>query len=253
MIISLVLNNCSLARCRLPSSLLCRASTRWHRRVSKCHHAVAFNPVNRNLHYSTMNPSLTPPEIGKFHGSSCRNVPTDLPAAHQLKIAQPKIIFAYPSALPAFEECLARTPVTTKPILIAIDSGVVTSTSTHNTLQTLDGLVALAQHSESQLPPFKFKPGEARTRTAFLCFSSGTTGVPKAVAISHYNVIFSVIQCTGMWRINDDYAPWDQRRFRPGDVTSAGMFASIPFGKVLSEFCSIAILPWVNSRLTAIL
>lgn len=40
-------------------------------------------------------------------------------------------------------------------------------------------------------------PGEGKTKVAFLCFSSGTTGRPKAVAVSHYAMIANVIQVRG--------------------------------------------------------
>lgn len=56
---------------------------------------------------------------------------------------------------------------------------------------TLDDLVASTR--EQPLPPrFSLKPDEARTRLAFLSFSSGTTGVPKAVMIPHAAVIANV-------------------------------------------------------------
>lgn len=36
--------------------------------------------------------------------------------------------------------------------------------------------------------------GEGKTKIALLCFSSGTTGKPKAVAVPHYAMIANVIQ-----------------------------------------------------------
>ncbi|KAI0803315.1 amp dependent CoA ligase [Irpex lacteus] len=36
--------------------------------------------------------------------------------------------------------------------------------------------------------------GEGKTKLAFLCFSSGTTGKPKAVAVSHYAMIANILQ-----------------------------------------------------------
>ncbi|GKU20635.1 4-coumarate-- ligase 7 [Fusarium langsethiae] len=47
--------------------------------------------------------------------------------------------------------------------------------------------------SEGQnLPPLSLPawvPGQGKRQTAYLCYSSGTSGFPKAVMISHYNVI----------------------------------------------------------------
>lgn len=40
----------------------------------------------------------------------------------------------------------------------------------------------------------KLEKGEAREKLAFLSFSSGTTGLPKAVCIPHYSVVSNVVQ-----------------------------------------------------------
>lgn len=65
------------------------------------------------------------------------------------------------------------------------------------------------------------KPGEGRTKIAFLSYSSGTTGKPKAVEISHYAPIANILQIAAWWKINDNNIPWEDRRIRPGDVTTA--------------------------------
>ncbi|OBZ76954.1 putative 4-coumarate--CoA ligase 1 [Grifola frondosa] len=54
---------------------------------------------------------------------------------------------------------------------------------------------------------FSYSPGQGKTTIAFLCFSSGTTGRPKAVAVSHYNVISNIVQSATFNRVKDDYAP----------------------------------------------
>ncbi|PTB45151.1 uncharacterized protein TrAFT101_000610 [Trichoderma asperellum] len=58
---------------------------------------------------------------------------------------------------------------------------------------TIDDLVA----EGSKLPPLKplhWIKGQGARQTAYLCYSSGTSGMPKAVMISHANVIANVLQ-----------------------------------------------------------
>ncbi|KAL4958313.1 hypothetical protein BDW69DRAFT_190970 [Aspergillus filifer] len=54
-----------------------------------------------------------------------------------------------------------------------------------------------------KLEKVNWRAGEAARRTAFLCYSSGTSGLPKGVMISHRNVISNVLQVTAFeksWR-----------------------------------------------------
>jgi 4-coumarate--CoA ligase len=65
--------------------------------------------------------------------------------------------------------------------------------------ESVDGLRGVNEFIEKGklLPPIervKFRPGEARKRMAFLSFSSGTSGLPKGVMISHSNVIANLCQ-----------------------------------------------------------
>ncbi|KAJ7816593.1 hypothetical protein B0H14DRAFT_2521377 [Mycena olivaceomarginata] len=64
-------------------------------------------------------------------------------------------------------------------------------------------------------------PGEGATKIALLCPSSGTTGLPKIVAISHFAVIANVLQIAAQNRVNEEYTSWRERRYRPGDVCLA--------------------------------
>ncbi|KAG8834677.1 hypothetical protein FRC17_007762 [Serendipita sp. 399] len=65
----------------------------------------------------------------------------------------------------------------------------------------------------------RLSEGEGTKMIAYLCFSSGTTGKPKAVAIPHYSVISNVVQFASFNKIMDKSIPFEKQRFRPGDVT----------------------------------
>ncbi|PHH66384.1 hypothetical protein CDD81_7439 [Ophiocordyceps australis] len=63
----------------------------------------------------------------------------------------------------------------------------------HASLLTFDQLVAEG-HALPPLAPLSWVKGQAARQTAYLCYSSGTSGLPKAVKISHFNVIANIVQ-----------------------------------------------------------
>ena len=64
---------------------------------------------------------------------------------------------------------------------------------THKTQKTVEELIRIGRKMKT-LTTLKLVKGEAKTKLAFICYSSGTTGLAKGVMISHYNVISNVLQ-----------------------------------------------------------
>ncbi|TFK68448.1 acetyl-CoA synthetase-like protein [Pluteus cervinus] len=104
---------------------------------------------------------------------------------------------------------------------------------------------------ESQPFPHReriLRSGEGRKKIALLAWSSGTTGNPKAVAISHTALIANILQMATHNQVDKDR--WQhashRRGFHPGDVT----LAVLPFyhvaGLVLSLhfslFCAMSVV-----------
>ncbi|KAJ7799292.1 hypothetical protein B0H14DRAFT_2617221 [Mycena olivaceomarginata] len=71
-------------------------------------------------------------------------------------------------------------------------------------------------------------PGEGATKIALLCPSSGTTGLPKIVAIPHFAVIANVLQIAAQNRVNEEYTSWRERRWCTGN---AGGKSRCPVGE----------------------
>ncbi|KAL4738401.1 hypothetical protein BDV11DRAFT_215974 [Aspergillus similis] len=74
-----------------------------------------------------------------------------------------------------------------------------------------------------KLEKLKWGAGEGARRTAYLCYSSGTSGLPKGVMIAHRNVIANVLQMTALeksWR--------DARRNADGSYYSDVLLGLLP-------------------------
>nr|CDI56243.1 related to phenylacetyl-CoA ligase [Melanopsichium pennsylvanicum 4] len=71
----------------------------------------------------------------------------------------------------------------------------------------------------------KLAPGESKTKIAFLSFSSGTTGLPKGVAIQHYAVTSNALQTMAHNKVGSTIgAPG---RFCPGKDVSLGVLPQV--------------------------
>jgi acyl-CoA synthetase (AMP-forming)/AMP-acid ligase II len=92
-------------------------------------------------------------------------------------------------------EGAARVGIPKARMFIHEMSPLITAGLSNPGLKTTDDLI----RAGGKLPSFKaadtyWKKGDGAKRIAFLCYSSGTSGLPKGVMIAHYNVIANSLQ-----------------------------------------------------------
>ena len=118
--------------------------------------------------------------------------------AYQLKDSGATVLITSSSLLSTALKAIQDTPAIPVERLYLIDG------DNHSSHKTVEQLIQLGQQVGTPLSPLKLKPGEGKTRLAFICYSSGTTGLPKGVMISHYNVMANVLQVTLLMKNFDD-------------------------------------------------
>ncbi|KAF5550404.1 phenylacetyl ligase [Fusarium napiforme] len=111
---------------------------------------------------------------------------------HQLRASRARAIF---TCAPLLETALKATEavgISRQNVFLLPVPG---DTSTHG-FKTIDDLI---QDGEKlpELPPLQWSKGQGARQTAYLLYSSGTSGLPKPVMLSHYNIISGITQtCT---------------------------------------------------------
>ncbi|PFH54842.1 hypothetical protein AMATHDRAFT_134798 [Amanita thiersii Skay4041] len=156
---------------------------------------------------------------------------------HQLKITEASLIVVHPMF---FTTALGAAKVVGLPKerIVLLEKGPGAGNF------AISDLLQLASSQQSHYVPKRLKSGEARTKIAFLSFSSGTTGKPKAVAIPHFSVIANVIQMATHYRITDPTQK-DQRLI-PGDIAMAVLPFFHIYGLVVtmhfSLFCGMSLV-----------
>ncbi|KAJ7091870.1 phenylacetyl-CoA ligase [Mycena belliarum] len=148
---------------------------------------------------SPCNPSSTVPEL-----------------THQLSQTCPSLIIAHAAVMDVALASACEVGIPPERIVVLEGDG-----DSYRDRVTINDLVSqgLRLHSLELGRKWRTGEGEGRTRIAFFCASSGTTGKPKIVAISHFAAVANVLQIATHNRVNDEtYGSAEERRYRPGDV-----------------------------------
>lgn len=119
--------------------------------------------------------------------------------SHQIDVVKPALILTHPACLETVSSSLRSSSVP-KTHIALFEPG-------HASIPCLEQLIEEGKSKVQELIPKSFGPEEGKSKKAFVCFSSGTTGKPKAIALSHYNVIANVLQTLVHWQCNDPKRP----------------------------------------------
>lgn len=118
---------------------------------------------------------------------SCANpiyTPTEL--VHQLKLSKSKFLLTHPMFIKAALEAASQAGIAPANIFLI-------SKAENLFHVNVPDLVEIGK-TAPEIVPLRLSPTEAKTKIAFLNFSSGTSGLPKGVMITHYNVIANICQ-----------------------------------------------------------
>ncbi|PYI15930.1 phenylacetyl-CoA ligase [Aspergillus japonicus CBS 114.51] len=113
---------------------------------------------------------------------------------YQLQDSRATVLF---TCLPLLKTALEAADAAGLPrdriFLLEVPAQLIPGAKAPAEFKTVDHLIE-AGKALPKVAALNWGPGEGARRTAFLCYSSGTSGLPKGVMISHRNVIANVLQ-----------------------------------------------------------
>jgi len=114
---------------------------------------------------------------------------------YQLKNSGAKALFTCVPLLDTARQAAKNSGIPENRIYILEVPESFAGKKTPQGLKTVDDLIREGEKLD-RLPKLDWEKGDGALRTAFLCYSSGTSGLPKGVMISHRNVIANTMQIT---------------------------------------------------------
>lgn len=113
--------------------------------------------------------------------------------AHKFNLTEPRIIFISKRSYPKYLQMQKIMKFIEKVVVIDSDEHIDGVENVHEFIQnSLEGQL---------ISPLKFTPfdGDGKKQLVFILCSSGTTGLPKGVMLSHFNVATRMIQARLMF------------------------------------------------------
>lgn len=115
---------------------------------------------------------------------------------NQLKDSGARGLFTCPSLLDTAVEAAKQAGIPPSNVfVIDVPGNVAAPGSDPTKFLSVEDLIDAGRRL-APLPPLRWTKGQGREQAAYLCYSSGTSGPPKGVMISHRNIIANVIQMT---------------------------------------------------------
>ncbi|KAI0325517.1 amp dependent CoA ligase [Cubamyces sp. BRFM 1775] len=137
---------------------------------------------------------------------------------YQLTTTKARVLVAHPGSLPTALEAAHKAGLPANRVVV-----FESVPGANNT--TAEELVVQGLEHTQQFVERRLRPGEGKRKLAFLSFSSGTTGRPKAVMIPHHSMIANIIQIAHRAQAKNESRPLDLQRFKPG----SRVLAVLPF------------------------
>ncbi|KAI8716934.1 hypothetical protein NCS52_00988000 [Fusarium sp. LHS14.1] len=107
----------------------------------------------------------------------------------QLRLSKAKAIFTCQPLLEAALKATAAVGIPNDHVFLL----PMPEVETDSVFRTIEDLIEDGKKLP-ELPPLNWAQGQATRQAAYLCYSSGTSGLPKPVMISHYNIIAGILQ-----------------------------------------------------------